>query len=154
FQYDEAYLAGGGEAVSYTLALQREAHVTEHGLHPYFDNLVAEGWLCTLQAKSIGVAPENRFALLLAYGGDCIGAISVRDPNPRNFENLEIDDPEAIAALASKSSLSGVQPKVGVVKTKEGYRPAVQGELSTYIAKFPGPIENLIENEYLTLKAS
>lgn len=45
FAYDEGYLESSLPAISYRLPLQAEPHLNEYGLHPFFDNLCAEGWL-------------------------------------------------------------------------------------------------------------
>ncbi len=49
FTYDAEYLERGGRAIAQTLPLQEEPHFAEGGLHPFFDNLVAEGWLRNAQ---------------------------------------------------------------------------------------------------------
>src|ERR1700687_615377 len=82
FTYDAAYLEAGHLAIAFTLPRQAPPHISEQGLHPFFDNLVAEGWLRNAQARALKVSPENRFALLLAFGHDCAGAVSVIDPAP------------------------------------------------------------------------
>lgn len=59
-----------------------------------------------------------------------------------------------MAALASRASLSGVQPKLFAVKEGRIYRPARRDETSTFIAKLrSGPLRDIIENEYLTTVA-
>ena len=45
FTYDEGYLQNSLPAISYTLPLRAEPCLSEYGLHPFFDNLCAEGWL-------------------------------------------------------------------------------------------------------------
>src|SRR6185312_30898 len=80
FQYDEEYLSTEGLPVSFTLPLTQAPHISEYGLHPFFDNLVAEGWLLAAQSKALAVDRSNRLALLLAFGADCAGAVSVIDP--------------------------------------------------------------------------
>ncbi len=155
FTYDAAYLSARHPAIAHTLPLQETPHYCEAGLHPYFDNLVAEGWLRNAQARAIGVDRENRFALLLAFGRDCAGAISVIDPDPTEQFDPDITDPEGFAALASRASLSGVQPKILVIKEEAGYRPAQADETSTHIAKLPsGNLPDLIEIEWLTTAAA
>jgi serine/threonine-protein kinase HipA len=124
------------------------------GLHPFFDNLVAEGWLRHAQARALKINPDNRFALLLAFGRDCAGAVSLIDPAPINEPAIDIGDPTATAALASRGSLSGVQPKLLAVKDGRHYRPARLDEASTYIAKLPsGSLRDIIENQFLVLRA-
>lgn len=155
FAYDETWLEAGHPAISFTLPLQSEPHLYEDGLHPFFDNLVAEGWLRDAQSRAVGVRKTDRFALLLAFGFDLAGAVSVIDPSPTHDIKIDLDDPKDFAALAGRASLSGVQPKVGVIKEGKKFRPVKQGELATHIAKLPsGNIINIIENEYLTTLAT
>src|SRR5882724_3758242 len=79
FTYDPAYLEAKQPAVSFTLPRQTAPHICEQGLHPFFDNLGAEGWLRNAQARALRTDPNNRFALLLAFGQACAGAVSVVD---------------------------------------------------------------------------
>jgi serine/threonine-protein kinase HipA len=154
FTYDVSYLTAGAPAIAFALPLQIAPHISERGLHPFFDNLVAEGWLRNAQARALKIDPGNRFALLLAFGHDCAGAISVVDPAPVKEPALDINDPFAAAALASRGSLSGVQPKLLAVREGRHFRPAGNGEISTFIAKLPSPtLGDLIENEFLTTQA-
>src|SRR5438128_8359645 len=84
FTYDKTYLDGEGRvAIAHTLPVSEARHVSERGLHPFFDNLVAEGWLRNAQARALGVDPEKRIALLLGFGRDLAGAVSVEDPEPQ-----------------------------------------------------------------------
>jgi serine/threonine-protein kinase HipA len=154
FTYDPAYLEAGHPPTAYTLPRQAAPHICEQGLHPFFDNLVAEGWLRNAQARALKVNPDNRFALLLAFGHDCAGAVTVIDPAPIVEPSIELGDPTAAAALTSRASLSGVQPKLLAVKDGRSYRPARRDENSTFIAKLPsGPLRDIVENEYLTTAA-
>ena len=155
FAYDENWLEAGHRPISFTLPLQVEPHLYEDGLHPFFDNLVAEGWLRNAQSRAAGIRKSDRFALLLAFGFDLAGAVSVIDPSPTHDVKIDLDDPMSFAALAGRASLSGVQPKIGVIKDGRKFRPVAQGELATHIAKLPsGNITNIIENEYLTTLAT
>jgi serine/threonine-protein kinase HipA len=123
-------------------------------LHPFFDNLVAEGWLQDAQSRALGIDRNNRLELLLAFGADCAGAVFVIDIE-RSPVRIDPDVPEIAAAVLSKASLSGVQPKLFVTKEQGGFRPARPGELSTFIAKLPSQtLPNLIELEWLTTKAT
>jgi serine/threonine-protein kinase HipA len=120
-----------------------------------FDNLVAEGWLRNAQARALGVNRENRFAMLLAFGRDCAGAVSIVDPEPVKNIKLDANDPEPFAALASRASLSGIQPKLLVIKQGRGYRPASAGDISTHIAKLPsGQLPSIIEIEWFSTEAA
>lgn len=68
FSYDESYMQSSLPAISYALPLRPEPHLTEHGLHHFFDNLCAEGWLKDLQACALGLRRDDRFPLLLPLG--------------------------------------------------------------------------------------
>jgi serine/threonine-protein kinase HipA len=151
FTYDPTYIDAGRPAIAHTLKVRTEPYICEQGLHPFFDNLVAEGWLRNAQARALEVDPSNRFALLLAFGHDCAGAVSVIDPAPLAEPTIDIGDPMAVAALASRASLSGIQPKILAVKEGRNYRPARPDETSTFVAKLPsGALRDIVENEYLT----
>ncbi len=151
FTYDPTYLAGKHPAIAFTLPLRPAPHICEQGLHPFFDNLAAEGWLRDAQARALKVDAGNRFALLLAFGRDCAGAVSVIDPAPLAEPAIDIGDPIAAAALTSRASLSGIQPKLLAVREGRRYRPARRDETSTFIAKLPaGALRDIVENEYLT----
>jgi serine/threonine-protein kinase HipA len=155
FTYDPAYLEAKHPAIAFTLPRQQAPYVCEAGLHPFFDNLVAEGWLRNAQARALKIDPNDRFALLLAFGRDCAGAVSVIDPAPINEPTIDVGDPATAAALVSRGSLSGVQPKLLAVKDGSHYRPARLDETSTYIAKLPsGALRDIVENEFLVLQTS
>jgi serine/threonine-protein kinase HipA len=154
FTYDAAYLQAKKPAIAFTLPRQSAPFMCEQGLHPFFDNLVAEGWLRSAQARALKTDPNNRFALLLAFGHDCAGAVSLIDPVPIAEPTLDPDDRAAAAALRSRGSLSGVQPKLLAVKDGDTYRPARRDETSQFIAKLPsGALRDIVENEYLTTVA-
>jgi serine/threonine-protein kinase HipA len=155
FTYDPTYLEENRPAIAFTLPRRAESHICEQGLHPFFDNLVAEGWLRNAQARALKIDPSNRFALLLAFGHDCAGAVSVIDPAPSEKLSIETGDALTTAALASRASLSGIQPKLLAVQDGKRFRPARGNELSTYIAKRPsGTLLDIVENEYLTTIAN
>jgi serine/threonine-protein kinase HipA len=154
FTYDESYLNSKNPAISYHLPLQQEPHICERGLHPFFDNLIAEGWLKNAQAKALGKNPNNRFALLLGFGHDLAGAVCVIDPEPITHKHLDHLDEATICAALGRASLSGVQRKLMLIADGKEFRPVKPGELSTHIAKLPsGDLTNLVELEFLTTLA-
>ncbi|HEY2068079.1 MAG TPA: HipA domain-containing protein [Rhizomicrobium sp.] len=155
FTYDPTYLELARPSIAFTLPRRAAPYVCEQGLHPFFDNLVAEGWLRNAQARALKIDPANRFALLLAFGHDCAGAVSIIDPSPLPPLSIDAGDALVNAALASRASLSGIQPKLLAVKDGKRFRPARGDELSTYIAKRPsGTLRDIVENEYLTTIAN
>lgn len=152
FQYDQHFLDSNLPQIAFTLPKQSEPFIYEDGLHPFFDNLVAEGWMENAQARLLGKRIWTRFELLLAFGRDCAGAVSIIDPQPHKFTK-PLDKMDA-AILHSAASLSGIQPKLALIQENNLFRPAKSNEVSTYIAKFASPtIPDLIENEYLTTLA-
>ena len=153
FKYDIQYIEAGYPPLAYTLPVSTLPIITKSGLHPFFDNLVAEGWLEAAQARALGIDRNNRLALLLGYGYDLAGAVSVIDSEPRHRLNLDHQDKTTIAALEGRASLSGAQRKLLVVKNGKNYRLARNDELSTHIAKFHSAHGNLVELEYLTTLA-
>lgn len=157
FSYDSDYIQNDSPPISYSLPVRPEPYVNSHGLHPFFDNLVSEGWLEQAQSRLLGQRNVSRFELLLAFGFDCAGAVSILDPEPSNLSArmLDLNDPKEVAVFTSKASLSGVQPKLAVIQNENGnFRPTRPDEVSTHIIKFPSTShQNLIENEYLTTLA-
>lgn len=156
FTYDPTYLEARQPAIAFTLPIQTEPIVNEQGPHPFFDNLIAEGWLRNAQARALKINPNDRMALLLAFGHDCAGAVSIIDPHPVAIDaNIDFADPTSAAAIASKGSLSGVQPKLLAVKEAGRYRPARSNETAHFIGKLAsGTLRDIVENEYLTTAAN
>jgi len=127
---------------------QRE-HEWKVGLHPFFQHLAPEGWLREQQARSAHIVEEDDLGLLLRYGADCIGAVSVRPPD--KVAQL----PEITEATASPGrTVSGVQKKLLVTKDEASrFVPASATGSAPYIAKFNSEkINNLVRNEALSLR--
>jgi serine/threonine-protein kinase HipA len=77
FQYDAAWLArSGATPVSLTLPLREELYESE-GLHPFFENLLPEGWLLEIATSKLKISKDDAFGLLLATCADCIGAVEI-----------------------------------------------------------------------------
>lgn len=62
--------------VSLTLPLRPEPYISK-GLHPFFENLLPEGWLLEVSSKRLKISKDDAFGLLLATCGDCIGAVEI-----------------------------------------------------------------------------
>ncbi len=156
FTYDNYYIESGYPAIAYTLPVQAEPYISYHCLPAFFDNLVSEGWLERVQSHLLGKREATRFELLLAFGRDCAGAVSIIDPEPTDLTKaiLDMADSKEMVVQTSRASLSGVQPKLAVIEDNNSFRPAQINELSTHIAKFPSANHpNIIENELLTTLA-
>lgn len=77
FRYDEAWVANpDAEPVSLTLPVRAEPYVTD-GLHPFFENLLPEGWLLELATKKLKISKDDAFGLLMATCADCVGAVEI-----------------------------------------------------------------------------
>jgi serine/threonine-protein kinase HipA len=77
FQYDPQWLRrSDAVAVSLTLPLRAEPYA-DLGLHPFFENLLPEGWLLELATKKLKIAKDDAFGLLIATCADCIGAVEI-----------------------------------------------------------------------------
>lgn len=63
--------------VSLTLPLRSEPYVSK-GLHPFFENLLPEGWLLEVSSKKLKIPKDDPFALLLATCADCVGAVEIK----------------------------------------------------------------------------
>jgi serine/threonine-protein kinase HipA len=142
------------EAIACALPRDQDRHVWDTGLHPFFEHLGPEGWLRNRQARTAEITVEDDFGLLLEYGADCIGAVSVHDSagGELNTDN-RILDRLTQAAVQSKRTISGVQPKILVTRKGDRYFPAEQEDPAPYIAKFPSDdLPDLVSNEDFSLR--
>ncbi|MBI4606499.1 MAG: HipA N-terminal domain-containing protein [Planctomycetes bacterium] len=77
FTYDAEWLARSGSVpFSLTLPLREEAYASK-GLHPFFENLLPEGWLLEIATAKLKISKDDAFGLLLATCADCVGAVEV-----------------------------------------------------------------------------
>lgn len=83
FSYDPAYVSPGAVPVSLTLSVRAEPYDWPR-LHPFFENLLPEGWLLDIAVRRLHLPESDTFGLMLATCGDCIGAVEVvpADPEP------------------------------------------------------------------------
>ncbi len=77
FHYFKEYLSlREAQPISLTLPLTDLPYESEK-LFPFFIGLIPEGWLLDLTSRTLKIDPENLFDILLATGGDCIGAAKI-----------------------------------------------------------------------------
>lgn len=77
FAYSDEWLARpDAQPVSLTLPLRKEPYRYE-GLHPFFENLLPEGWLFDIASRKLKVSKDDPFGMLLATCGDCVGAVEI-----------------------------------------------------------------------------
>lgn len=118
----------------------------------WFSELLPEGDQYEYMLAQSGVRPGDTPAFLARYGRDVAGALQLWDlddptePKPSTLravtsarvrELLEdpIGSPLANEAALGKSSLGGVQPKVVLVKTEQGWAQSLGGHPTTHILK-------------------
>jgi serine/threonine-protein kinase HipA len=77
FTYYREYLSvKDAQPVCLSLPLREEPYESE-SLFSFFLGLIPEGWLLDITSRTLKIDPENSFEILLATGGDCIGAVTV-----------------------------------------------------------------------------
>ncbi len=145
------YHEGWSTAIACCLPIARREHEWQSGLHPFFQNLGAEGWLRERQARAAHIQETDDFGLLLRHGSDCIGAVSVLPENGTALPNVLNADADPNPGR----TISGVQRKLLVVRDEavNAYRPAGATGPAPYIAKFNSPnLPDLVRNEALCLR--
>ena len=143
-------------SIACALPISVRDHFCQDGLLPFFQHLLAEGWLRGVQARAGRSSLEDEFAFLLTYGADCIGAVGVQPPDGAGRIDLlrPTDDPVAEIALKGRRTLSGVHKKLLACRAGDGFRPAVDThDVADIIAKYNrDDIPTLVWNEYLSLQ--
>lgn len=88
FVYDADWLARPEAGpVSLTLPLRAEPFEAPGPLHPFFANLLPEGWLLEIAMSKLKLSRDDAFGLLLALGADCVGAVEVRPAESRRQQS-------------------------------------------------------------------
>jgi serine/threonine-protein kinase HipA len=81
FTYDASWLSNpDGVPISLTMPLRPEPYESR-GLHPFFENLLPEGWLLELSTSKLKIPKDDAFGLLLATCADCVGAVEILPVN-------------------------------------------------------------------------
>jgi serine/threonine-protein kinase HipA len=143
------YKKGFQTEIACSLPIARREHEWPQGVHPFFQHLGPEGWLRQQQAHVAHVEEQDDFGLLLRFGGDCIGAVSVRG-GPGEADNLP---PVRELAANPGRTVSGVQRKLLVIKEGNHFAPAAETGPAPFIAKFNSEsIGSLVRNEALSLR--
>ena len=93
FTYFKEYLESQSPAIARAFPKRKESYISS-GLHPFFDNLIVEGWLLTYTEKALHISKLDRFGLLMAIGSAPIGAVSVQpfyNQQPVNMVDVLFD---------------------------------------------------------------
>ena len=145
FAYDPAWQ----RPIACCFPVDRREHEWAAGLHPFFQHLGTEGWLREQQARVAHIDQDDDLGLLLRYGADCIGAVSVHRP-----AGTPAPAPIAEATASPGRTVSGVQRKLLVTRSADGkaFVPAGPAGPAPFIAKFNSErLPTLVRNERLAL---
>jgi serine/threonine-protein kinase HipA len=118
----------------------------------FFRELLPEGRMLTRLAQQADLAEQDAIGLLRAYGRDVAGALQIWDPDVAGEPKQPALEPLSSAGVAGmlehvqdnplgnkpaggKTSLAGVQDKIVLARTAEGWNRAIDGWPSTHILK-------------------
>ena len=118
----------------------------------FFRELVPEGRMLTRLAQQAGLVDQDVIGLLRAYGRDIAGALQIWDPDvpgePKQpalepLSSIEVasmlehvqDNPLGNKPSGGKTSLAGVQDKIVLARTADGWNRVIDGWPSTHILK-------------------
>lgn len=165
FSYLPDYLSMGGRAAAVTLPLREEPYRAPGGMVPaFFTGLLPEGVRLQAVIEAVNASPDDELSLLLAVGGDTVGAVTVvpeggqpRDPAPESDAGRpgETSFGEMFARSVQPprpqldKALPGVQEKLSDAlisfPVKAGGGPAI-------LKLSPDRYPRLVENEAFFLK--
>jgi serine/threonine-protein kinase HipA len=118
----------------------------------YFRELLPEGRMLARLAQQAGLIDQDVIGLLRAFGRDIAGALQIWDPGvpgePRQpaleplssigvadmLEHVQ-DNPLGNKPSGGKTSLAGVQDKIVLARTGDGWNRVIDGSPSTHILK-------------------
>jgi serine/threonine-protein kinase HipA len=152
-----AYAPGATTALSQSLPIRPEPF-DDRASRPFFAGLLPEGGKRKQIAKTLQVSVQNDYALLESLGGECAGAVILREPDQSPLAldaPLEVRwlDPGQLLQVLNEMplrpmragedglrlSLAGAQDKLPVVLQKDGLRTGLplNDSPSTHILKPP-----------------
>ncbi|MBP7338299.1 HipA domain-containing protein [Niveispirillum sp.] len=143
------YDPGWTQDIGCCLPVSSGAHPWPAGLHPFFQHLGPEGWLRERQARAGRIEDQDDLGLLLRYGADCIGAVSVL---PLDGAATPADPATWPDDIPPGRTVSGVQRKLLAFHEGRHFHPATADSPATHIAKFNhASNDGLVRNEFLSL---
>ncbi|MFI5429016.1 HipA domain-containing protein [Aeromicrobium sp. UC242_57] len=131
----------------------------------FLDGLLPEGQIRSEVARRAGVADYDVMGLLAQVGRECAGAVQVLEPGltPEEGHLEPLSDDEVVKlvtelacarlgkSLAQHASLAGMQDKILLTRTVEGWAWPVEGAMSTHIVKpqpLGMPLDTLVLSEH------
>jgi serine/threonine-protein kinase HipA len=149
----------GARVMSQLLPITRpETQPPARRVEVFLQNLLPEGSARTHLAFDAGVAPDDIFGMIEAYGRDTAGALVLvpagAEPPERTGRLAPLSTAEIGAMLEAaarnapalgavphwqSTSLAGMQPKIVLTKTASGWARCLDGYPSTHIVKLAHP---------------
>ncbi|MFD6446775.1 type II toxin-antitoxin system HipA family toxin [Promicromonospora sp. NPDC060204] len=134
-------------------------------LKRYFDGLLPESPLRGQLEREHRLAPDDAFGLLRALGAECAGAVQVLPPGtePSSGTLRVLSDAEADGIVSDlptlpladdlpmTASLGGIQAKVLLTATPDGWAWPLDGAPSTHIVK-PEPLSDAVIPDLVRLE--
>jgi serine/threonine-protein kinase HipA len=133
----------------------------------FFRELLPEGRMLARLAQRAGVIDQDAIGLLRAYGRDTAGALQIWDPDVPGEPKQPVLEPLSSMGVASmlvhvqdnplgnkpsggKTSLAGVQDKIVLARTEDGWNRVIDGWPSTHILKpeSPGYPTSIYDEEF------
>jgi serine/threonine-protein kinase HipA len=166
----------GGRVVSHLLPIDRPSQQPHHlRVRAFLAGLLPEGNIRERYAQAAGVTSDDIFGMICAYGKETAGALVFIDdgaPEPDRIGSLEsVNDDQIGAMLADaagvgpvfagadddrlqSTSLAGIQPKIVLSRTLDGWARCLDGYPSTHIAKLAHPLDSYAKDVVHTEVAS
>jgi len=86
FEYDTDYVSAGKPPIGFHFPVRKSPFISDGRLHPYFENLVSEGWLLESQSRDQRIDENDYYNLLINNGADLIGAVTILKDEQDNDE--------------------------------------------------------------------
>jgi len=154
----------GGRVVSHLLPIDRPSEQPHHlRVRAFLAGWLPEGNIRERYAHAAGVTSDDIFGMIRAYGKETAGALIFVEegaPEPDRIGTRELVNDAQIGAMLAEAagvgpafaasdghrlqstSLAGIQPKIVLSRTSDGWARCLDGYPSTYIAKLAHPPES------------
>jgi serine/threonine-protein kinase HipA len=162
--------------MSHLLPIDRPSEHPHHlRVRVFLAGLLPEGNIRERYAHDAGVASDDIFGMIRAYGKEIAGALVFVDegaPEPDRIGSLEPVNHDQIGAMLAEAagaepafaasdhgrlqstSLAGIQPKIVLTRTLDGWARCLDGYPSTHIAKLAHPPDSYARDVVHTELAS
>jgi serine/threonine-protein kinase HipA len=166
----------GGRVVSHLLPIDRPSERPHHlRVRTFLAGLLPEGNARERHAQAAGVTSDDIFGMISAYGKETAGAlifVEEGSPEPDRIGSIEPVNNDQIGAMLAEAagagpafavhdgdhlqstSLAGIQPKIVLARTSDGWARCLDGSPSTHIAKLSHPQESYAQDVVHTEVAS